>query len=297
MWVRGCHVIEEEPIFLFVPHLLMGIFFFFEHFNLFPCWIHFSRSAFLNTVPPCSVLCHCLLWRSESYMQAACLSWTDQSVCSKLHSTAALAYLTLKQSLCLLPKQKAAKSPSVFFQCCKGIPMHVSNFCLEYIFPPLSCCCKSLVCFGMCHFLFFLRGQRCWVREGQLTQLWDFISGKFQDRSPASSVRVHLSSRRQPLLLQLSGNTQSSFIFPPLALPVRATQQPRCFSYCYSTEGFFYPLDLSQRLWRYRDVEYIPRRSDDSKTQDGNTGCKPWEDSCLFPSAHSLSLGGQLHAE
>lgn len=91
-------------------------------------------------------------------MQAACLSWTDQSVCSKLHSTAALAYLTLKQSLCLLPKQKAAKSPSVFFQRCKGIPMHVSNFCLEYIFPPLSCCCKSLVCFGMCHFLFFFYG-------------------------------------------------------------------------------------------------------------------------------------------
>lgn len=150
----------------------------------------------------------------------------------------------------------------------------------------------------MCHFLFFfLRGQRCWVREGQLTQLWDFISGKFQDRSPASSVRVHLSSRRQPLLLQLSGNTQSSFIFSPLVLPVRATQQPRCFSYCYSTEGFFYPLDLSQRLWRYRDVEYIPRRSDDSKTQDGNAGCKPQEDSCLLPSAHSLSLGGQLHAE
>lgn len=147
-------------------------------------------------------------------MQAACLSWTDQSVCSKLHSTAALAYLTLKQSLCLLPKQKAAKSPSVFFQRCKGIPMHVSNFCLEYIFPPLSCCCKSLVCFGMCHFLFFLRGQRCWVREGQLTQLWDFISGKFQDRSPASSVRVHLSRRRQPLLLQLSGEHTELIYFP-----------------------------------------------------------------------------------
>lgn len=142
-------------------------------------------------------------------------------------------------------------------------------------FPPLSCCCKSLVCFGMCHFLFFLRDQWCWVREGQLTQLWDFISGKFQDHSPASSVRVHLSSRRQPLLLQLSGNTQSSFIFAPLALPVRATQQPRCFSYCYSTEGFFYPLDLSQRLWRYRDVEYIPRRSDDSKTQDGMLAANP----------------------
>lgn len=174
-------------------------------------------------------------------MQAACLSWTDQSVCSKLHSTAALAYLTLKQSLCLLPKQKAAKSPSVFFQRCKGIPMHVSNFCLEYVFSPLSCCCKSLVCFGMCHLLFFFTGSPVLSERRSTHPALGFHFGKFQDLSPASSVRVHLSSRQQPLLLQLSGNTQSSFIFPPLALPVRATQQPRCFSYCYSTEGFFLP--------------------------------------------------------
>lgn len=63
----------------------------------------------------------------------------------------------------------------------------------------------------MCHLLFFfLRGQLCWVREGQLTQLWDFISGNSRTAAQlslcASTYRV--ASPRQPLLLQLSGNTE-----------------------------------------------------------------------------------------
>lgn len=69
-----------------------------------------------------------------------------------------------------------------------------------------------------------------------------FHFGKFQDRSPASSVLCASTYRVAGSRCCCScRGTQSSFIFPPLALPVRATQQPRCFSYCYSTEVFFPP--------------------------------------------------------
>lgn len=93
MRVRGCHVIEKEPIFLFIWHFLMCIFSFLSISISFPAEFIFLKSAFLKYRSPLS--CFMSLLATEKHvLHAGSLFIMDRSIClqqTAFHSSPGIA--------------------------------------------------------------------------------------------------------------------------------------------------------------------------------------------------------------